>query len=76
MAETPKEIADHLLEGKPFNRQLSASELEDVVYFVARRFDGEEGYKLLLSPEVRLLIGARMTQNCVVRHLSHFTYCF
>lgn len=63
MAETPKDIADQLLEGKDFPRQLSASELEDVVYLVSRRFEGEEGYKLLLSPEVRLLTGARMTQD-------------
>lgn len=67
MAETPKDIADQLLEGKTIPRGLSASELDDVVFLISRRLEGDEGYQLLLSPKVRTLAELRMTQNCVVR---------
>lgn len=53
MAQTPKDIAELLLDGQSIPRHLSASELEDVTFLISRKLEGDEGYQLLLSPKVR-----------------------
>lgn len=52
MAQTPKDFAELLLEGKSVPRTLSASEFEDVVFLISRRLEGEEGYRMLISDKV------------------------
>lgn len=49
---TPKDVADQLLEGKVVQQHLSASELEDVVWNVSRKLEGDEGFDLLISKKV------------------------
>jgi len=49
---TPKDVADLLLDGKVVQQHLSASDLEDVVWNVSRKLEGEDGFQLLISAKV------------------------
>lgn len=49
---TLKDVADQLLDGKVVHQHLSPSDLEDVVWNVSRRLEGEDGFQLLISPKV------------------------
>lgn len=53
MDATPVQIAEQLLNGQTINRSLTASEFEDVVFYINRKLDGEEGYQLLISTKVQ-----------------------
>lgn len=55
MAAHPKEIAELLISGGSVTTLLTNSEFEDVVYHIARKFEGEDGYKLLTSESVRIV---------------------
>ena len=52
MSLTPKDIADQLLDGKEIKQHLSASDMDDVVWNVSRKLEGEEGFRLLISSKV------------------------
>jgi hypothetical protein len=53
MNPSPKEVAETLLEGGRIAHTLSTEHLEDVIFHIQRKLDGETGYKLLISEKVR-----------------------